>query len=151
MISTSSIPAALLLLKDWQAVAAIDIRNSPLLTPEFATEFRHAVGNDGSRYSFPFYLLVSQEHGYLWDKATLGQPDAPPTIDLPMATILKNYSRADDPDRRLSSEAMFWRIFRWLLDLTLERRESLKDVAPSATLTAFLRAVEGGIVQPGEA
>lgn len=133
---------------DGTVVAVIEVKNSENLNPETAAQFRrnllvHAPLVPAAR----FFLLVSQDVGYLWDQhAESASLMSEPTVTFPVAPLVEYYLPSFAGKERLSSSQLELAVFQWLWDIANVAPQRPRDSEIPLSQTPFLRALEGGRV-----
>jgi hypothetical protein len=79
----------------------------------------------------PYFLLLSQDVGFLWKEAKEVDLDAPPTYEFPMDTVVTRYLK-EASERRLYESILELVIFQWLNDLATNSGN--EDEEPEKTL-----------------
>lgn len=106
-------------------IAAIEAKNSKLLSSDIAVSFRLNLWRYGLRMLHAtYFMVVSQEVGYLWDQRG-SRADAPPTVDFSMHPVIERYASWLEPGEWLYKDGFALVVFSWL--------NALAD-APAATL-----------------
>ena len=141
-----------LLIKTYKGdpVAIIEVYNTPDLSKEKATELRSYMLKDGLPLSVPYFLLVSQDEGYLWKNSDQPTPDAPPLFHFPMTRVVRQYAIHDQDKRRLYNEELDLLVLDWLTNFIgdeLEKQQNMTE-EPEKTLAqaGFNKAIEHTIV-----
>lgn len=120
-------------------IAVIEVKNRANLTPELAAFFRLNRWRFGLRsLHSPFFMLVSQEFGYLWDQRDGPRPDAPPTMTFSMRPIIERYARWLEPDERLGGPQLELIVAGWLNDLADVHTEPAQPPLSAFAGTEFL-------------
>lgn len=120
-------------------VAVIEAKNSKLLSPDHAVAFRLILWRNGLRaLHAPFFMLVSQEVGYLWDQRGKVRADAPPSATFSMRPIIERYVSWLKPGEWLYNETFELVVARWLNDLAEFRAEKPQSLASMRAGAAFL-------------
>jgi hypothetical protein len=138
---------------DGGVLALVEVKNRENLTAEIAAVLRRNVVEDApASWWAPFFILVSQDVGYLWDQRSLPRTDgadAPlPTASFPMEPVIEHHLPAILVDGRLYNSHVLSAVARWLADLAsgLERRPKQPETALERT--DFPRLIRGGRVWP---
>ena len=127
-------------------LALVEVKNSQGLSPGVAATYRknlmmHGLVDGWSR----FFLVVSQDVGYLWDQTTLLPGDEPaPTVAFPMTPVVQHYLPSFAGGAWLSGSQLELAVVQWLWDLARDAESRPRE--PEATLgeTEFLRLIKGG-------
>jgi hypothetical protein len=123
-------------------VAAIEVKNREGLTPEIATQLRRNLLVHGASPRVPFFLLLSQEKGFLWKESEFPDFDARPDAEFSMTDVIRRFAPTDFTDRLRGSE-LETVVFLWLA--TLAEMDEPVETEPEATLSrvGFVKAVQG--------
>src|SRR5690242_19942224 len=81
-------------------IAVVEVKNLKDLSREEAIEMRHILLTHGFPSHVPYFLLLSQEVGFLWKDVKPNDLDAAPTYEFPMDKVVVRYSE-ETPTRRL--------------------------------------------------
>lgn len=93
----------------------------------------------------PYFLLLSQDVGYLWKEPKQGNADAPPTYEFPMSPIVTRYLRRD-PNERLYGAELELLALQWLTDLTLKPERDTEEPEKTLARAGFNEAIRGATV-----
>ena len=103
---------------DGDIVALVEVKNQQQLTPEIAAAYRRNLDDHGALKPWaPFFLLVSQEVGFLWDQRGSTSPETPPSVEFPMAPIVRRYLPWLADGEWLRKPELISAVTRWLSDL----------------------------------
>jgi hypothetical protein len=120
--------------------ALVEIKNPQEFTSEDATAFRRDLLADNRLdLAVPFFLMVSQEMGFLWQNDP--DPFAEPIIQFPLAKVVAHYWPGFDPAERLPEPALQHVITSWLDDLALRSPDRPRDADRYFDGTNFLVAI----------
>src|SRR5579863_7076647 len=81
-------------------IAVVEVKNLKDLSREEAIEMRRTLLEYGFPADVPYFLLLSQEVGFLWKETAVGDPNASPTYEFPMDKVVTRYSE-EHAERRL--------------------------------------------------
>jgi hypothetical protein len=125
-------------------LAVIDVVNFPGFSREQAIGLRRRLIDYGLPAQLPYFLLLTQDIGFLWKDTEKDQLDVPPNYEFPMDGLVQRYEKASS-QRRLYRWELEWLILQWFAhlrassepdteepELTLVRsglRELIKDVS----------------------
>src|SRR5260370_32765686 len=101
-----------------QTVVAVEVKNRQGLTRDVAITLHRNLMAHGLLPPVPYFLLVSQEFGYLWKAPESGRPEAPPDFEFPMADVMRRYWPNADSQQRLRENEFELVVLQWLLDLS---------------------------------
>jgi hypothetical protein len=133
---------------DRNVVALVEIKNLPDLSPEVAAIIRgnlmaHGLAHQWARY----FLLVSQEVGYLWDRASLGDaPNPLPAATFPMRPVVERYLPSFVTALHLSESHLELAVIQWLWDVANELENRPHETESALAPTGFLDLIKGGRV-----
>ena len=83
-------------------LAVIDVVNFPGFSREEAIELRQRMIDRGMPAQLPYFLLLTQDVGFLWKDTEKSQLDISPNYEFPMDGLVQRYEK-DSPQRRLYS------------------------------------------------
>lgn len=129
-------------------LALVEVKNRQGLSPEIAAEFRrNLIAHGAVNREARFFLLVSQEVGYLWDQRSLPNTEAPrPTVTFPMASVVDHYLPSLMGSARLSGSQLELAVAQWLWDLANDAEERPREPEAALANTDFLPRIKGGRV-----
>jgi hypothetical protein len=129
-------------------LALVEVKNREHLTPEIAEAYRenvlgHGPGNWWSR----FFMLVSQDVGYLWDHgAHPGATETRPATVFPMEPVVRFYLPSLVDRGRLSGAELELAVSQWLWALAYGAEHRPKEPEMALAATDFPRLIRGGRV-----
>jgi hypothetical protein len=128
--------------QDGSPVALVEAKNLTALTPSLAAEFRsNLVG--GAALHIPFFLLASQDTGFLWKRAL---PQDWPVAQFPMRPVVAHYLPTVEADARLSGSSLAFVLSEWLSDLARRSPDRPKEAEEPLVDAGFLGAIGGASV-----
>lgn len=133
------------------ALALVEVKNRQDLTASVATALRRNFAAHGMTANADFFLLLTQEVGYLWDQRRPLALDASPTAHFPMHAVVSRYFPNLEPLERLRGSELELIIVQWIADLI--ERPLRMDEEPERSLIqlGFLDAIAGGRVSVAQA
>jgi len=133
--------------RDGTQIAVVELKNPRNLTGEAARLYRRNMIVHGALPQTHFFLLLSQDVGYLWKDARLEPLDAPPTVEFSMVSVIERYLTVPHGHRLIEIELEIV-IVQWLGDLAAGLE--LPTQEPDKTLAAvgFVGAIRGASVVP---
>ena len=102
---------------DGTPVAIVEVKNREELSADVAAVLRRNLVLHGLPASVPFFVLVSQEAGFLWKDGPQQDPGSPPTQQFSMRNVLRRYLPKLDPNDRLRGLQLELLVQQWLSDL----------------------------------
>lgn len=130
---------------DGDPIAVVEVRNIKDLTHDEATEIRRDLADYGIALQSPFFLLLSQDVGFLWKDSRYESLDAPPTFVFPMRNVVARLSDRK-PGERLYSEEFEILTLRWLNRLVLGIQRDGEEPEKTLALSGFTEAIKGADV-----
>jgi len=131
-------------------IAVIEVKNIQNLSRDEATAIRQDLFDYGFTSQVPYFLLISQEVGFMWEESKLKNPEAPPTYEFPMDKVVTRYLRRN-PGRRLYGEELEILLLRWLINLTTEMQQATEEPEKTLSRSGFNESIKGAEVLLEEA
>jgi len=127
-------------------VAAIEVKNRPELGPSEATNTRRNLFAHGLVPPVDYFLLVSEDVGYLWGPGKREAIGAEPDMCFSMSPVLKRYAVEPSGTTRLFHSQLELLVSAWIQELTsgLGRAEGEPEL--SLERVGFTSAVRRGKV-----
>jgi len=130
---------------DGQFVAVVDVKSYKNLTPEIATALRRTRMLHTLLPQTLYYLLVSQEKGFLWKNAWREGPETPPTYEFPMDSVITRYRKSKQEEKPFGRELESLAL-RWLHDLADAKVWANEEPEKTLALSGFTDSVKEGMV-----
>lgn len=128
-----------------KTLAVVEVKNIQNLSRDEAMQLRRNLTDFGVPFQAPFYLLLSQDVGFLWKDSSYENLDVPPMYQFPMEDVVARYSHGK------AGERLYGAVFeilalRWLNNLTSQ--PPIIDKEPERTLAqaGFINAIQGADV-----
>lgn len=102
---------------DGTLIAIVEIKNLAGIDAETATELRNDMLKYGLSPEIPYFLLISQEKGFLWKHNQHGTSDTSPILEFSMEEIISRYHPDIELRRRLRENELELLLLRWLNNL----------------------------------
>lgn len=125
-------------------LAVVEIKNRQEMDAEIASWFRRNMIAHGLLTEIPYFLLLSQEYGYLWYDSR--DSNALPTIEFSMVGVVSRYFPSRDTTRRLSGEQLELLTIQWLTDLSTAMRTDSEYPESTLAATGFLASMRGASI-----
>lgn len=129
-----------------QSVLVAEIRNRQNLSQGVAVALRRNLASHNLLPPSKFFLLLSQDVGFLWSTADSSVPDAPPTVEFPMVNVVSRYLRGAQPQDRLRQSELQMLVANWLEDLAGPAPKVADEPEKTLEQTGFLKAIQGATV-----
>ena len=126
-------------------IAVVEVKNLQNLTRDIATELRHNLINYGVPARVPYFLLLSQDIGFLWTESKQDDPHAPPIYEFPMDKVVTRYLK-EDSARRLYGSVLELLVFQWLNDLATKPVNEGEEPEKTLDLSGFTKSIKGATI-----
>jgi hypothetical protein len=133
-----------------QFVAVVEIKNMPDLSRDLATIMRRNSMTYGLLPQTPYFLLLSQDKGYLWKEAWREGPETPPNYEFPMDKVVTGYLKKE-PEERLYNRELKYLALEWLNDLADGRRKAIEEPEKTLAQAGFNETIKEATVTLGVA
>lgn len=134
---------------DGQFIAVIEVKNLPDLSRDVATILR----SNSMTYTLlpqtPYFLLLSQDKGFLWKEAWREGPETPPTYEFPMSQVIARYTSRDPEDRLYEIELEFLAM-QWLKDIAAGKQKIVEEPEKTLALAGFDESIKDASISAGE-
>ena len=129
-----------------EPIVAVEVKNREGLSREVATRLRRNMLAHGLLLDLPYFLLVSQDAGFLWKGQDEEGLAGAPTQQFSMRGVLLRYLPGLQIQERLPGSQLQLVVLKWLVDLTELRVEPSEEPEKSLALSGFLESVKGARV-----
>jgi hypothetical protein len=126
-------------------LVSVEVKNRDDLTRTTAIKLRYMLATEGLLLLTPYFLLVSQEKGYLWEDIWSMTPDAPPIYEFPMDAVVARYLKRKVGTRLYRTELEFL-ILQWLTDLAAGALKSSEEPEMTLAIAGFNDAIREAVV-----
>ncbi len=117
-------------------IAVIEVQGRQDLTLDVAMEIRRNMLDSGLPAHIPYFLLLSQDHGFLWQDSQTGTSDVPPAYDFPMDKIISRYSNRN-PEQRLFATELELLVLHWLTNLSSKPQKVMEEPEKTLAFSGF--------------
>lgn len=131
-------------------IAVVEVKNFKDLSREEAIEMRHILLDYGFPADVPYFLLLSQDVGFLWKETARGDLNASPTYEFPMEKVVARYSD-EPPMRRLYGPELELLVLQWLTNLATKPQKDAEEPEKTLARAGFNESIKGASVFFGEA
>jgi hypothetical protein len=112
-------------------LAVIDVVNFPGFSREEAIELRQRMLDHGLPAHLPYFLLLTQDVGFLWKDTEKDQLNVPPNYEFPMNGLVQRYEK-EISQRRLYRWELEFLILQWFAHLRASSEPDTEE--PELTL-----------------
>lgn len=126
---------------DGQFVAVVEIKNRQNLSREIATVLRRNSMTYSLLPQTPYFLLLSQDKGFLWKDAWREGPEVPPTYEFPMDKVIARYV-SKEPDDRLYNQELEFLALQWLTDLANGKQKTSEEPEKTLAVAGFNETIK---------
>ena len=130
---------------DGYPVAVVEMQNLPNLSRDMATQIRHNLLEYGVPIRTPYFLLLSQDVGFLWKEAKSTDLDVPPTYEFPMNNVVDRYLKGGS-EQRLYRSIFELLIFQWLNDLATNPGNVSEEPEKTLALSGFSHSIKDATI-----
>jgi len=128
--------------------ANIEVKNKRNLTADAALFHYRSMMNNGFLANAPYFLMISQDVGFLWDDLEPSTISPNPKLEFVMQEVVRRYLPHLGEERLSSSELEFL-VIQWLMDLIGLGSDVQTEPERSFTGIGFTEAILGGVVVSG--
>lgn len=126
-------------------IAVVEVRNRQHFSLDIAREYRRNLLTHGLYPHGPYFLLASQDKGYLWTDAKENVIEAEPSYEFPMENVVARYMKTS-PGERLYGSVFELVVLQWLYDLSAGTSTSLEEPEKTLERAGFNRLIKGANV-----
>lgn len=108
-------------------IAIIELKNTPDLTADSASRLRSNMIVHGALQRVPYFVILSQDRGYVWRPEDDPGTETPPTFEFNMGDVIAHYHPEFDPSVRLYESGLILIIDKWFDDLVHQNLECVPD------------------------
>jgi len=127
---------------DGDTIAVVKAKNLRNLSRDEATQIRRNLADYGVPIQVPFFMLLSQDIGFLWKDSKDENLDAPPMYTFPMNNVVARYSDRKAGERLYEAEFEILAL-RWLNHLTVNSQNNSDEPERTLALAGFDEAIKG--------
>jgi hypothetical protein len=133
-----------------QPIAVVEVQSRRNLSRDVATEIRRNLLSYGLPTQIPYFLLLSQDMGYLWKGSTQTDPNIAPSYEFPMNDVVARYSKRD-PGQRLYETELSLLALQWLTNLSAKPQDATKEPEKTLVSAGFYDSIRDSMVLIEEA
>jgi hypothetical protein len=126
-------------------IAIVEVKSRQDLDRASAIEIRRNMLARGLPADVPYFLLLSQDVGYLWKETKQVNADAEPLYEFPMDKVITRYLNGNS-DKRLYESVLELVILQWLTNLTTKPQPLLQEPERTLALAGFNDSIKDAVV-----
>jgi hypothetical protein len=130
---------------DGHPIAVVEVKSRTNLSSDVAAEMRRNIMERGLPAHIPYFLLLSQDVGYLWKETKQNGADEAPTYMFPMDKVIARYSKRV-LDRRLYETELSLLVLQWLTHLSTGVPETSEEPERTLALSGFSDSIKDAMV-----
>ncbi len=130
-------------------IALVEVKNRRNFSPEIAGMVRQQMLEYAQFSQVPYFLLLSQDKGFLWKEPITRSIDALPSYEFPMDSVVARYSHGTDNGNgtdRLKEQYLELLFLQWLLDLSNNPQRIEDEPEKSLAHSGFLESIQGAAI-----
>ncbi|MEA2574393.1 MAG: hypothetical protein QOH93_1691 [Chloroflexia bacterium] len=131
---------------DGNAVAVVEVKNRANLSRDVAIDLRRNLLTHGLISAAPYFLILSQECGFLWKDIGSAALDAPPTQEFSMRPVMQRYLPQVDTEERLSGSVLELLVLQWLNEIAANGQHSPEDPERLLATSGFLDSLRDATI-----
>ncbi len=130
---------------DGGSIAVVEVKGGMYMSKDYAIDIRRNMLAEGLPAHIPYFLILSQDLGFLWKDSEQNDLNTPPTYEFPMNEVIKRYS-TEEPDRRLPVIELEYVMLQWLTSLSIEPQKVAEEPEKTLAASGFMDAIKDALV-----
>ncbi len=130
---------------DGDPIAVVEVKAMSNLTRDEAIVIRQNMLDRGLPAHVPFFLLLSQDVGYLWKETGQMSDSEPPAYEFPMHAVLNRYL-AKEAQERLYGSVLELVMLQWLYNLSTKPQVTTEEPEKTLARAGFNESIKGAMV-----
>ncbi len=127
-------------------VAVVELKNRENLTKDVAMDLRRNLIAHGLVPIAPYFLILSQDSGFLWKDVGLAALDAPPTQEFSMRPVLQRYLPQMDSKNRLGESTLELLVLQWLNEIAVNGQQRPEEPERLLASSGFLDSLRDATI-----
>jgi hypothetical protein len=127
-------------------VAVVEVKNRQDLSRDIAVILHRTLLGYGYPARVPYFLLLSQDNGFLWHGPVAVGDDNAPAEEFDMRPVIARYLPNLDPADRLRGAELSLIVRQWLNDLAAGRQNETQEPERTLARAGFLAAIRDAVV-----
>jgi len=133
--------------KNNELIATVEIKNRKNFTREIAIDFRRNIIAHGLTQQYHYFLIISQDIGFLWSNKDNQELNSPPDKEFSMKSIIKKHTISHGKNVRFRESELELIIFQWLNDLTFKQKDYNQKTEKSLYDTGFIQDIQDATIE----
>ncbi|HWS83310.1 MAG TPA: hypothetical protein VN207_03535 [Ktedonobacteraceae bacterium] len=126
-------------------IAVVEVTSLSDMSLDVVMEIRRSMLERGLPAHIPYFLLLSQDIGFLWKDDPSLSVDSPPNYEFPMDTVMVRYSKKP-LEQRLYTGELEYLFLLWLMDLRAQPQEMVEEPEKKLTHAGFMDAIHRAMI-----
>ncbi len=144
-LSRSFTPDLVIKNLDGDPIAVVEVKGGTNVSADFAIEIRRNTLESGLPRHIPYFLVLSQDVGYLWKDSEENNSGTSPTYEFPMNKVIRRYS-TKEPSQRLFETELEFVMLQWLTNLSTKPQEAIDEPEKTLARAGFSDAIKEAMV-----
>ncbi len=128
--------------RDDEVIALVEVKNPRPFSRDTALDLYRDIA-DRTSVDAPYFLVLSQTLGFLWQSNALHLQQLAPAAEFSMQSVMARYAPNLASGERLRGRELDYIVFRWLSTLTAGPTDGRTEQEVSLAKTGFLTAIHG--------
>ena len=128
--------------RDGRPIAIVEVKNKRALTEADASFLRRSFLAHGLIEDIPYFLVLSQDVGYLWHQEASPSSDVDAFIRFSMDGVLKRFMSEADIDERLRGAQLELVVWQWLTEIAGNGLNADQEPERQLRSSGFLDALQ---------
>lgn len=134
--------------RDGRLAVIVEVKNPTGMTAVDAIQYRRNLVEHGYLSpNVPFFMVASQDTGFVWPGADPADPDAAPELRFSMRPVIDRHASWLPPGDRLGKHPLRLILLSWFWDLALFGRSAIEEPELALNGIGLLDAIRGGSVE----
>lgn len=126
-------------------IAVVEVKAMSNMTRDEAIVIRRNMLARGLPAHVPYFLLVSQDVGYLWKESGRAADSEPPTYEFPMHAVVNRYLDKEAQER-LYGSVLELVMLQWLYNLSTKPQVTTEEPEKTLARSGFNESIKGAMV-----
>lgn len=127
-------------------LATIEIKNRQNLSSDVAADLRRNLVAHGMTGPASYFMILSQDAGFLWKDPGSIAPEAAPTQEFSMRDVVSRYFSHSGNQERLSESVLELLVLQWLNELAASNNGASGEPEKLLAASGFLESLRGATI-----